>query len=68
MTEMKIAIVKLLQNFTLETDVNSEIKLMNGDMFMFSYPDFNLKFIKSLSYIKRFAQRKIYKEKERLTK
>ena len=28
----------------------------------------NLKFIKSLCYIKRFAQRKIYKEKERLTK
>ena len=46
MTEMKIAIVKLLQNFTLETDVNSEIKVLNGDMFMFSYPDFNLKFIK----------------------
>ena len=46
MTEMKIAMVKLLQNFTLETDVNSEIKLLNGDMFMYGYPDFGLKFIR----------------------
>ena len=46
MTEMKIAMVKLLQNFTLETDVNSEIKLLNGDMFMYGYPDFCLKFIR----------------------
>jgi len=46
MTEMKIAMVKLLQNFTLETDVNSEIKLLDGDMFMYGYPDFSLKFMK----------------------
>ena len=46
MTEMKIAMVKLLQNFTLETDVNSEMKLLDGDMFLYSYPDFGLKFIK----------------------
>jgi len=46
MTEMKIAMVKLLQKFTLETNANSEIKLLDGDMFMYGYPDFSLKFIK----------------------
>ena len=46
MTEMKIATVKLLQRFTLETNENSEIKLLDGDMFMYGYPDFSLKFIK----------------------
>ena len=46
MTEMKIAMVKLLQKFTLEPDAGSEIKLLDGDMFLYSYPDFSLKFIK----------------------
>ena len=46
MIEMKIAMVKLLQKFTLETNANSEIKLLDGDMFMYGYPDFSLKFIK----------------------
>jgi len=46
MTEMKIAMVKLLQKFTLETNANSEIKLLDGDMFMYGYPDFSLTFIK----------------------
>ena len=46
MTEMKIAMVKLLQNFTIETNSESEIKPLDGDMFMFSYPDFSLNFIK----------------------
>ena len=46
MTEMKIAMVKLLQKFTLETDENSVIQLLDGDMFLYGYPDFSLKFIK----------------------
>ena len=46
MTEMKIAMVKLLQKFTLETNANSEIKLLDGDMVLYNYPDFSLKFIK----------------------
>ena len=46
MTEMKIAIVKLLQKFTLHLDDVSKIETLKGDMFLFSYPDFTLKFVK----------------------
>ena len=46
MTEMKIAIVKLLQKFTLHLDEDSKIETLKGDMFLFSYPDFKLKFVK----------------------
>ena len=46
MTEMKIAMAKLLQKFTLHLDANtSKIELLKGDMFMYSYNDFKLKFI-----------------------
>ena len=46
MTEMKIAIVKLLQKFTLHLDEDSKIETLKGDMFLFSYPDFKLKFMR----------------------
>ena len=46
MTEMKIAIVKLLQKFTLHLDEDSKIETLKGDMFLFSYPDFKLKFVR----------------------
>jgi len=37
---------KLLQKFTLQLDEDtSKIELLKGDMFMFTYNDFNLKFV-----------------------
>ena len=46
MVEMKIAMVKLLQKFTPALDANSKIEPYKGDLFLYSYPDFNLKFNK----------------------
>ena len=46
MTEMKMAVVKLLQKFKVEFDQTTKIELLKGDMFLFSFPQLNIRFIK----------------------
>jgi len=46
MAEIKIAMVKLLQKFRVEFDETTKIDLLNGDMFLFSFPRMNIRFIK----------------------
>ena len=46
MTEMKIAMVKLLQKFRLENDETTKIELLKGDMFLFSYDKVNIRMYK----------------------
>ena len=46
MVEMKIAMVKLLQNFTPTLTDTSKIEVLKGDLFLYNYPDFDLKFLK----------------------
>ena len=46
MVEMKIALVKLLQKFTPALDENSKLEILKGDQFLYSYNDFDLKFVK----------------------
>jgi len=44
MTEMKLAVVKLLQKFKVEFDETTKIELLKGDMFLFSFPQLNIRF------------------------
>ena len=53
MIEMKIAMVKLLQKFTLTLEKNSKIETLKGDLFMYSYPDFPLRFVKRHENLKQ---------------
>ena len=53
MIEMKIAMVKLLQKFTLTLEKNSKIEILKGDLFMYSYPDFPLRFVKRQENLKQ---------------
>ena len=46
MTEMKIAMVKLLQKFRLENDETTKIELLNGDMAMLAYDKVNIRMYK----------------------
>ena len=46
MTEMKIAIVKLLQKFRLENDETTKIELLNGDLAMLAYDKVNIRMYK----------------------
>ena len=46
MTEIKIAMVKLLQKFKVEFDETTRLDLLKGDMFLFSFPRMNIRFIK----------------------
>ena len=46
MTEMKLAVVKLLQKFKVECDETTKIELLKGDMFLFSFPQLNIRFIR----------------------
>ena len=46
MTEMKMAVVKLLQKFKVEFDETTKIELLKGDMFVFSFPKLNIRFIR----------------------
>ena len=46
MTEMKMAMVKLLQKFKVEFDETTKIELMKGDVFLFSFPQLNIRFIR----------------------
>ena len=49
MTEMKIAMVKLLQKFKVEFDETTRIDLVNGDMFLFNFSQLNIRFVKRYS-------------------
>ena len=53
MIEMKIAMVKLLQKFTLALEKNSKIEPLNGDLFLYSFPDFPLRFMKRPDNLKQ---------------
>ena len=44
MTEMKLAVVKLLQKFKVEFDETTKIELLKGDLFLFSFPQLNIRF------------------------
>ena len=46
MTEMKMAVVKLLQKFKVEFDETTKIELLKGDLFLFSFPNLNIRFIR----------------------
>ena len=46
MTEMKIAMVKLLQKFRLENDETTKIELLNGDLAMLAYDKVNIRMYK----------------------
>ena len=46
MTEMKLAVVKLLQKFKVEFDETTKIELLKGDLFLFSFPQLNIRFIR----------------------
>ena len=46
MTEMKMAVVKLLQKFKVECHETTKIELMKGEMFLFSFPQLNIRFIR----------------------
>ena len=46
MSEMKVAMVKLLHNYRLEWDESTELKLQKGDMFLFRFPCVKLRFVK----------------------
>ena len=46
MTEMKIALVKLLQKFKIEFDETTKIDLLDGDMFLYSFAHLNIKFVR----------------------
>ena len=45
MSEMKVAMVKLLHNYRLEWDERTSLELQKGDMFLFSFPNINLRFV-----------------------
>ena len=45
MVEIKIAMVKLLRRFRLETDETTRLELLNGDMFMYSFSGINLRLV-----------------------
>ena len=49
MTEMKIAMVKLLQKFKVEFDETTKIDLVNGDMFLFNFSHLNIRFVERYS-------------------
>ena len=46
MTEMKMAVVKLLQKFKVEFDETTKMDILKGDMFLFSFPQLNIRFIR----------------------
>jgi len=46
MTEIKIAMVKMLQKFRLETDETTKIELLNGDMLILSFKNINIRMYK----------------------
>ena len=46
MVEVKIAMVKLLRRFILETDETTRLELLNGDMFMYSFSGINLRLLR----------------------
>lgn len=43
MTEIKIAMVKILQKFRLEADESTKIELLNGDMLILSFKNVNIR-------------------------
>ena len=45
MSEMKVAMVKLLHNYRLEWDERTSLELQKGDMFLFSFPGIKLRFV-----------------------
>ena len=45
MSEMKVAMVKLLHNYKLEWDVSSALEIQTGDMFLLRFPSVKLRFV-----------------------
>ena len=45
MSEMKVAMVKLLHNYKLEWDESSALEIQTGDMFLLRFPSVKLRFV-----------------------